>query len=135
MCCGANHNHSSGGVGRGEKLFLQKLGQIEVAKVIDTDLSLEAIVREFFVGQSHDASIQHQEVKSGLSGQKIRRKSFNTRKRVKIQLLHNYVRSIGFITTIPVVGKLILYSFFTRIDRTRAKDHPSPRVCKGFGRF
>ena len=128
---GAHHNNSPSR----EKLFLQKLSEVKMTKVIDTDLSLETIICKFFVGQSHDASIQYQEVQSGLSRQEIRRKSFDTRERIEVQLFHNYVRSVGFITPISVVSELILHSFLARIDGTRAKDHPSPRIGKGFGCF
>ena len=135
MRSGAHHDHSPGRIRCREKLFLQKLSEIKMTKVVDTDLSLEAVICEFFVGQSHDASIQHQEIQSGLSGQEIRRKSFDTRKRIEVQLLYNYVRSIGFVTPVPIVSELILHSFLTRIDRTRAKDDPSTRIGKGFGCF
>mmetsp|Transcript_34361 Transcript_34361/g.59100 ORF Transcript_34361/g.59100 Transcript_34361/m.59100 type:complete len:326 (-) Transcript_34361:39-1016(-) len=121
---------TSRGIGGGEKLLLEKLSEIEVAKVVDTDLSLETIICEFFVGQSHDASIQHQEVQSGLSRQEIRRKSFDGGQGIQLKSFHDNVLCIHNIAAVSGLGDFGVNGGLAGFHRAAAHNHTCSSVCK-----
>ena len=129
-----NH-HSAGGVGRGEKLVLQQLGEVEVAEMVHSDLSLEASIGVLLVGQRHDARVEHEEVQSGFGGQEVRGELLDARQGVEVQLLYDDVLSIGGISAQTSLSNLALHGTLAGLHRAGAQNNTGTSIRKSLGDF